>query len=64
MDNVTSVLVTVGMAPQLERARFAIDRVVARVATRQRALEHEMTFTEFALPPLACSSSTAVQQAA
>jgi hypothetical protein len=26
--------------------------VVARAATRQRALEHEMTFTEFALPPL------------
>jgi hypothetical protein len=59
MDNVTS-----DMALLLERARFAIGSAVARVAARQRALQHESHFTDFALLPVACSSSTAVQQAA
>jgi hypothetical protein len=57
MDNVTS-----DMAPLLERARFAIGRAVARVATRQRALELERTFTEFAISPLACCHRVQLRQ--
>jgi hypothetical protein len=46
-----SVIVTVDAAPLLERVRSAIGRAVT-LKTRQRALEHEITFPQFALCPL------------
>lgn len=55
MVKVSTINVTVDVAPLLERARAGIGRAVMLVKTRQRALEHELTFPEFALPGLAAA---------
>jgi hypothetical protein len=47
------VIVTVDAAQLLERARSVIGRAITLMTTRQRALEHEITFPEFALSPFA-----------
>jgi hypothetical protein len=47
------VIVTVDAAQLLECACSVSGRAITLMTTRQRALEHEITFPEFALSPFA-----------